>query len=800
MLNKKIPLFFIFFILNIFSSNALSIPTDPAITISTIQGVLDVEVDKTNNISHRWFSQLFGDFIIGALNGDSSGNSEASILSKVIGFSNVLAMILGLVISAYVFLNSLVETANSGEIMGKQKNGVWVTARTALGYALILPVPGIGVAAGGTVIFSPIQMIVLWFIFVGSNAGTSLWTFAVDEMKLSGLSSNYSIPVSYSLPNHIFKMAACAAIYEENTNKKVELEETTVTDIHSIDSGFTVKLEYVYKSNDVPKSSCGSVSFRTYAKIDNGTLDPKGHHKYTVGLAFNTQIKGFIKSQYKDYKKWIKHKNQFKNSFSNYWFEKKHNILEPIYIEYIEKANKTIKDYNQEIFKIYNNNPAKIKDMSDFFKSQGWGVAGMFYFNLSQLTRVTRESSSFLMASFMGAQPANAVWNGKDVNTEFMINQGLERGVTSFIVKTMAYASKNKGLAKFIHATEPQQVCFNGSNTCISDGRPALEYGTSSLAYDMVHVFGKNRYDYNGTAPTSVTGIGRFATPDNRFANLNDPFQTLTQLGDTLQTRIYNLANIASITGSPEEFSKKTKNSHNPLDWFNKESEGYKNIMSPGAKGAKIAGTFSVALFLLPITIVLSYVIPFMPILAWIQMIGVYLFNAIEALIAAPLAIILLLTPEGDGIGGKKIEQALKLLWIIVLKPSLMVMGLLASILMSSVLYGAMNYIFWGASEMNMDGFSNNIIEILSILVLYVMFTYKIAEISISIIYRLPDAITHWITSGAGADFSSNVAGDVSALSGRLNSNMNTANQLVQSMVRTQQMGNQSVGEIGKKK
>ena len=61
-----------------------------------------------------------------------------------------------------------------------------------------------------------------------------------------------------------------------------------------------------------------------------------------------------------------------------------------------------------------------------------------------------------------------------------------------------------------------------------------------------------------------------------------------------------------------------------------------------------------------------------------------YLITTIEAATAAPLAVVQLLTPEGHGIVGTRLERSLQLVVVCILKPSLMIIGLLAAISISS--------------------------------------------------------------------------------------------------------------------
>ncbi|MFM5487910.1 hypothetical protein ACEUAC_06365 [Aeromonas veronii] len=90
----------------------------------------------------------------------------------------------------------------------------------------------------------------------------------------------------------------------------------------------------------------------------------------------------------------------------------------------------------------------------------------------------------------------------------------------------------------------------------------------------------------------------------------------------------------------------------------------------------------------------LVYIIPFLSIITWIQLVASYLPTTVELCIASLLAIILIVTPEGDGISGARLERVMQLIARAILKPSLLIIGLIASITLCYVSFGMMNLFF----------------------------------------------------------------------------------------------------------
>src|SRR5690606_9042198 len=131
---------------------------------------------------------------------------------------------------------------------------------------------------------------------------------------------------------------------------------------------------------------------------------------------------------------------------------------------------------------------------------------------------------------------------------------------------------------------------------------------------------------------------------------------------------------------------------------------------------------------------------PFLPIVTWIMMVTGYLLTVVEAVIAAPLAIILMVTPEGEGIAGQRMERAIKLLFVAILKPSLMIIGLIASVHIAGVAFAIMNEFFFIAANGNL-GSGSLPFNFVAIIIIYVSTAFKLSQYLVSIMYKLPEQI-----------------------------------------------------------
>lgn len=147
---------------------------------------------------------------------------------------------------------------------------------------------------------------------------------------------------------------------------------------------------------------------------------------------------------------------------------------------------------------------------------------------------------------------------------------------------------------------------------------------------------------------------------------------------------------------------------------------------------------------------ILSYLIPFLPVITWVQLVAGYLLTAVESCIAAPLAIILMVTPEGEGISGTRLERSMQLIAMAILKPSLLIIGLIASITLSYVSFGMMNLFFFEAAGSSLSG---SILDFLAIIFVYCIMAMTLCKLCIGIMYKLSDQILDWFSSGVGRQF-----------------------------------------------
>lgn len=100
-----------------------------------------------------------------------------AILSTMFKVFNTAVLAVGTLIIGYTTTVSILLTAHEGEMLGKKFHGLWTPLRTVLGIAALVP------SAAG---YSYLQVGMMWFILQGVGAADTLWSQTVDYIDQNG--------------------------------------------------------------------------------------------------------------------------------------------------------------------------------------------------------------------------------------------------------------------------------------------------------------------------------------------------------------------------------------------------------------------------------------------------------------------------------------------------------------------------------------------------------------------------------------------------------------------------------------
>lgn len=145
--------------------------------------------------------------------------TPSTMLGTLFGVLNTIALSVGAIIIVYTTVVGLLATAQEGEFLGKKWAKLWVPVRMVLGIASLFP------SASG---YSMIQVVFMWIIMQGIGAADTLWKSAIDRVTVIGSPfggiAPSSVGVSPALTS-VFQGLVCqqtAAVTSNNDSASVK--------------------------------------------------------------------------------------------------------------------------------------------------------------------------------------------------------------------------------------------------------------------------------------------------------------------------------------------------------------------------------------------------------------------------------------------------------------------------------------------------------------------------------------------------------------------------------------------------
>lgn len=152
-----------------------------------------------------------------------------------------------------------------------------------------------------------------------------------------------------------------------------------------------------------------------------------------------------------------------------------------------------------------------------------------------------------------------------------------------------------------------------------------------------------------------------------------------------------------------------------------------------------------------------AYYLPLAPFILFFGAFIGWLILVVEAIIAAPLWAAMHLAPDGDGVAGQG-GQGYMLVMSLVLRPVLMILGLVASMVLVYPIGTLFNQVF--AAVFGMTN-GNNLVGVFGLFALFSIYTMTMVAMihkTFSLIHFLPDTILRWAGGGSDTVLGSNAS------------------------------------------
>lgn len=638
------------------------------------------------------FEPVAGDksmMVLGSLFGGlgTFGSSGVDPFLAGINAFNSAVLTIGGVLVSYTILIGTIGTAHDGEMLGKKFSSAWVPIRTAAGTALVLPVIG-----GGYCIM---QALVGWLVVQGIGLADLIWAKYTESESLKMIASA-GLP-NINAKDFGYKTFQTVACYE---GMKAVIEKNKDN------------LSFPPLNPTITKSTVGNSIIGTSEKLEFGVSPAAGGFDvsscgsieipktYGMGSGVgesSTFMSNFNWNDATRAKQRAEAITQAQYTASNQLIERMsviaRNMISTMSVGNATQIDAVIADYEGSVRKA---SADQIKSLKEFEKlgqeasADGWFLAGAFYTKISYMTDLVQRSMTKVGTASGPLGANNNLTNDEMGKYEALVGTTL-KGVTS----------------------SPTAMGFGISS---ANGREESLMDNFSIDKLMKRVFYAESFVMNdGEHPLMAM---------KRMGNW------LTSVGAGALIVAFGLTvGKASIVGSVV------------------------GLVTGGVSTAAAGFITTIVLIavipMLMTGLTLSYILPMMPFFIWFGAVVGWIVLVVEAILAAPMWAVMHLSPHGDDLVGTG-SQGYKLVLSLMLRPVLMVFGLITSFVMLSVLGQVLNTVFFGVFALSQQdsSFVTLLGGYLVAPILYSVALYVLLKKLFSMIYVIPDELLKWFGGG----------------------------------------------------
>lgn len=146
---------------------------------------------------------------------------------------------------------------------------------------------------------------------------------------------------------------------------------------------------------------------------------------------------------------------------------------------------------------------------------------------------------------------------------------------------------------------------------------------------------------------------------------------------------------------------------------------------------------------------VLTFVNPMLPYMIGFFCVGAYYILIFEALAGSTLLAVALLFPDQDGVVGKQ-GQGYMLALSVLLRPTMNMIGLAGSYVITTIMFDLLNSTFFTAAS-NTEGGLLGINKFLTMIIIYTSVMITMQVMCLKLLYIIPDTIFKWIGGASSA-------------------------------------------------
>lgn len=725
---------------------------------------------------------LFGDWVNVLFGGDSNG--VPTVLTSVVSYMNLIAIVFCVVVCAYVTLASVVKTATEGEILGSRWSQSWILIRMVSAISLMLPLPAglLGVNV------SLIQIIVLWVGMVGSNGADYMWRYAVANLiynEVSVKTTSLGGKISADMLKIIYCASGMAKAKEIRTGDAFEIPIYTTNDY-----GVRTRFAGGMKDLGAIDSSVRRITFGPvtqscgYIEVDGDINDnlEAGSLRGIAQKSLLTMMSDLYKNVYTPLDK----PNYSAATLRTYLIEGERQdsaALSEAISNYDQILNNQRTQIKESLLNYAKGDITQSKNISSVSKLLGsWVFAGSFYNYFDERVvshsrgmnlingAVTFSSPDICSIEVVTARMTGSGWFGSSNTSEETCYSQQEYDKVNVLLTAFGNSKNTKGRGRTSTSTDVD-ISMNCQSEESCDTKSTMQAFAESLnptstvaswastgIMNSVAYLGSLSLFGLGADVSDVDGdqIGFEHLQDDGSLKMGNAIATISAMGRSIVGTV--------VTGAA--------------------LVGYLNIAKGGLDGvadsivgklgmsvpSKVLASSIVNLMTLLITIMMmvmpfavqcAYLVPLLPAIIWISVVVGWVILLVEAMAAAPLAVVQMATPEGEGITGSRMERAIALIAALMLRPSLSIVGLIASMFVVNIAFMLANVILMVSSFSIVGGF--DLFGMAVLICIWATTCVAAVKEAMKIIPTLGNDILDWFSNGVARSFGGHMSAEASA-------------------------------------
>ncbi len=652
-----------------------------------------------NDQSIIYLGELFGS-IPPILAGTGSG-----LMGALFKLFNTAVLTLGIIFAGYTTFVGILNTAGEGEMLGKGWSSIWVPIRTVAGIGLLVPT-GSG--------YCVVQVFMMWLLVQGIGAADTLTGAIIDYMQsgqavfVKGNTPNSDGKTTYvtTWDNNTIKTAyqglSCMQAYQKEfpaVNPTYVTPPAPESSSKKIVYNFIAYTQTGVNSTGAPISkpkSCGKIIF------DNSTGAPETiAHYLTQGLnaimpSLNSAAHFMVNDVPVITAPNTTAEQQTMQDTFNFVGSDFMNEVANTYNSYVIQANNAT--YTIPFFGGAGPSYANFEDV----RSYGWVTLGSIYWDMAQSEGAHGDAAD-KVAKFLF-----------DPRFENINDTAKWAGYYSDDATTYGQTYANQFIADLVESRKADNNSFTTAD---------------------------NSYAMAASGVLSSMTLGSLQEIEHKLDSGQNPMIAAQSIGHDITIGVESALTALMIlaTGSALYFGL-----------YSSINSGY--LVYQTIIALALPGLMVVSGLMLVLGGTLSVVIPFIPALAYFLAVVAWMIATLETIVAAPIVAIGVIHPEGHAVFGKA-EPAIMLMTNMFLRPSLIVIGMAAGIILSFITMQFVNFGFARAMDSVLGGQNPSSMEATLFLTTYVGLILACVNKSFSTIDAIPEQVMRWIQGGEATKF-----------------------------------------------